>query len=232
MMEGCTSLPRFNQPTVLRRRPMLAALAFGTLAAASSGSALAQTSGLGAYVGTIHVSGTLIDPRGSYRASVQVRLPISESDDNTINAEFLSGEAPNASAMISDWDVSFTEKSADSDGKYSSWSCALAGSADVPMSVTGMLNVDREAKTYTFSISFLSTEDLAFNCNNSRSGPYKKKEGIALTVGTGSPGMQYEHPMPLTDAAKLSDSFTLNSKEAASANYGPIIQEWDLRLEE
>ncbi|MEZ5572150.1 MAG: hypothetical protein R3E64_09010 [Halioglobus sp.] len=189
-----------------------------------------QTDNLGNYVGTIHVSGTLIDPRGSYRATAKVILPISQSDDDSISAEFLSGEAPNASVIVSDWDVSYTEKSAGADGKYSSWSCALAGTADIPMSVTGTLEVDRKANTYAFSIALLSAEDLAFNCTNSSSGEYRKKEGIALYVGTGSPGMQSESPLPLKDATHLADTYTLNSKEAASANYGPIIQEWDLRL--
>ena len=207
----------------------LPVIALAAIALFGADTAQAQADGLGAYVGTINVSGTLIDPRGSYRASVKVTLPISKSHNDTIAAEFPAGEAPNVTALISDWDESYTEKSADSDGKYSSWSCSLPGAAEVPMSVTGVVNVDLASNTYALSVTLLSLEDIEFDCKNSRSGAYKKKEGISLYAGTGAPGMQFENPQPLTDPAHLAGKFTLNLKEAASANYGPIIQEWNLR---
>jgi hypothetical protein len=203
--------------------------AIALAAVAYPGAVRAQDEGLGSYVGTLNISGTLIDPRGSYRAKVKVSLPVSQSDDDSIEAEFLSGEAPNATAVISDWDVAYTEKSADSDGKYSSWRCSLPGAAEIPMSVTGVLNVDLAAGTYALAVTLLSTEQLEFDCKNSRSGPYKKKEGISLHAGTGVPGMQSGQPLPFTDAAHLRASYTLHSKDAEMNNYGPVIQEWDLR---
>lgn len=203
----------------------LAALAAGVFTSLAQ----AQDQGLGSYVGTINVSGTLVEPRGSYRAKVKVSLPISKIDDDSIEAEFLAGEAPNATALVTDWEFSHTDKFADSGGQFNSYSCKLQGSAEVPMSVTGVLNVDLSANTYSFSVSLLSTKELEFDCNQSRSGPYKSKEGISLYAGTGAPGMQSEHPLPFTDAARLTENNTLTVKDGASGNFGPIIQEWDLR---
>lgn len=190
----------------------------------------AQSGEPGAYVGTIDVSGTLIEPQGSYRASAKVTLPVSKVDDDAIEAEFLAGEAPNASVQISEWNTSYTEKSADSDGKFSSWSCSLARPVEIPMMASGVLTVDRETHTHALSISLLSMEDVAFDCTNSRSGAYKKKEGVALVIGTGAPGMQSEHPLPFSDVSRLAASFTLDAGDAAMGNYGPIVQKWDLRL--
>ena len=75
----------------------------------------------------------------------------------------------------------------------------------------------------------LSTKELAFNCVNSRSGAYKKKQGVALYIGTGAPGMQLETQLPFSDAAHLSASYTL-MPTAATKEHGPVIQEWDLHL--
>ncbi len=50
-----------------------------------------------------------------------------------------------------------------------------------------------------------------------------------LYVGTGAPGMQYQHPLPFTDAAHLTANYTL-VLNPAETNSGPIVQEWDLRL--
>ncbi len=85
--------------------------------ACSSGFAQAQSSKFGAYSGTINVSGTEIDPQVTYRASDKVNLPVTQRDSTSATAEFLAGEAPDATVLISQWDASFTEKSADSDGK-------------------------------------------------------------------------------------------------------------------
>jgi len=189
----------------------------------------AQPHGPGAYDGTINVSGTLIDPRGSYRASVRVTLPVSQSSDAAIDAGLPPGTAPTATAIISDWDMSFTEKSADADGKYTSWSCSLATTGEIPMSVAGELHMDLQAGTYAFSLSLRSLDEVTFDCTNSRSGPYKQRESITLYAGTGSPGTPLEHSLPFSDASHLADTYTLNSREAAADNHGPIIQAWDLR---
>jgi hypothetical protein len=166
----------------------------------------------------------------TYRATVKVNLPITERGNNSVTSDFLSGEAPDASVLISQWDSSYKEKSAGSDGKFSSWSCTLAAAVEIPMKPTGILNVDLKRKTHELSLTLLSTQDVAFNCVHSRSGAYKKKEGIALYVGTGGPGEQGLAPQPFSDAARLAAKYTLLPTAATKGQYGPIVQEWDLRL--
>ncbi len=189
----------------------------------------AQSSELGSYQGTIKVSGTEVDPQVSYSASLTISLPVTDRDDESITAEFLSGEAPNATALISQWDEAHTEKSAGSDGKFASYKCKLTAPKEIPMTPTGVLNVDLEKNMHTFSLTLLGTVDVELNCVHSTSGAYKKRKGVALYIGTGSPGMQDEHPLPFSDAVHLTARYTL-VPGAAEENLGPIVQEWDLRL--
>jgi len=190
---------------------------------------LAQPTKLGAYTGTISVSGTEVSPQVVFRATVKVNLPVTERDSRSVSADFLSGEAPNASVLLSQWDVSYKEKSADSDGKFSSWTCALAAPVEITMKPTGILNVDLDKKKHELSLTLLSTQDVAFNCVHSRSGPFKKKQGVALYIGTGAPGMQGLAPQPFADAARLNAKYTLMPTAETKGQYGPIVQEWDLR---
>jgi hypothetical protein len=200
------------------------------LCGVSPASVLAQSGKLGAYSGAISVSGTEVSPQVSYRATVNITLPVTERDSSSVTADFLTEDAPNAAVLISQWDSSFKEKSADSDGKFSSWSCALAAPVQVPMKPTGILNVDLKKKSHELSLTLFSTQDVAFNCVHSRSGPYKKKQGVSLYIGTGAPGAQGLSPQPLSDAARLSAKYTLMPTAETKAKYGPIVQEWDLRL--
>lgn len=197
--------------------------------AAIPAAVLAQPGKLGAYTGTITVSGTEVSPQVVFRATVKVSLPVTERDSRSVTSDFLSGEAPNASVLLSQWDVSFKEKSADSDGKFSSWTCALAAPVEIAMKPTGILNVDLDKKKHELSLTLLSTQDVAFNCVHSRSGAYRKKQGVALYVGTGAPGMQGLAPQSFADAARLSAKYTLMPTAETKGQYGPIVQEWDLR---
>lgn len=206
-------------------------LAVAAMACAGmTGTASAQSKNLGTYTGTIAVSGTQFGPEVTYRARVKVSMPVSDRKASSINAEFLAGEAPNATVLVSQWDESYTEKSADSGGQFNSYTCALAAPTEIPMTATGVLNVDLKAKKHALSLTLVSTRDLAFNCKHSRSGPYKRKQGIALTMGTGAPGMHYETQLPFSDAARLAAKYTLQPNAATKGKYGPIIQEWDLKL--
>lgn len=190
----------------------------------------AQASKYGAYVGTIQVTGTEISPKVSYRASVKVTLPVSSRKADAVTAEFLAGEAPDAIVTISQWDISHTEKFADSGGQFNSYTCALAAPVEIPMSATGVLDVNLKAKTHALSLTLLSTREIAFNCKNSRSGAYKKKQGVALYIGTGAPGAHFEKQLPFTDAARLTAKYTLMPTNETKGQYGPIAQEWDLQL--
>ncbi len=207
------------------------ALAVAAMACAGmTGTANAQSKNLGSYTGTIDVSGTQFGPEVTYRARIKVSLPVSERDGSSITAEFLAGEAPNATALVSQWDISHREKSADSGGQFNTYTCTLAAPTEIPMTVTGVLNVDLKAKKHALSLVVLSTKDLAFNCKHSRSGAYKKKGGIALAMGTGAPGMHYETQLPFSDPARLTAKYTLMPTADTKGQYGPIIQEWDLKL--
>jgi hypothetical protein len=192
--------------------------------------AKAQTKNLGTYTGTIEVSGTQFGPEVTYRARGKVTMPISERSGSSVIAEFLAGEAPNATVLISQWDESHTEKSADSGGQFNSYTCSLAAPAEIPMSATGVLNVDLKGKKHALSLTLVSTKDVAFNCKNSRSGPYKKKAGVALTMGTGAPGMQFETQLPFSDPSRLTAKYTLMPNAATKGQYGPIVQNWDLEI--
>jgi hypothetical protein len=65
---------------------------------------------------------------------------------------------------------------------------------------------------------------------HSRSGPYKKKTGVALYIGTGAPGEQGTSPLPFSDPTRLVAKYTLMPTAQTKGQYGPIVQEWDLRL--
>jgi hypothetical protein len=96
-----------------------------------------------------------------------------------------------------------------------------------------VLNVDLKKKRHSMSLVLLSAGpggDLAFNCTHSRSGPYKKKGGIALVMGTGPPGMQYETQLPFSDASLLAAKYTMMPTAETRGQYGPIVQQWELKL--
>lgn len=213
------------------RKTLLARMVAMTVVAAvcCCGLAQAQSGKLGAYTGTIQVSGIQVSPQTSYSAQVKVSLPVTERDGSSVTAEFLAGEAPNASVLISTWSISHKEKSADSDGKFSSWTCSLAKPEEIQMTPTGVLNVDLKTRKHALSLTLLSTTDIAFNCNHSRSGPFKKKQGVSLYIGTGAPGVHFETQLPFSDPARLSAKYTL-LPTAATKEYGPIVQAWEFSL--
>jgi len=203
----------------------VAALGWGGMSASAS----AQSKNLGAYTGTIDVSQT--HPALTYRARVvKVTMPVSSRDGSRIEAEFLAGEAPDAAVLVSQWDTYHKETSADSGGQFNVRTCSLAAPTEVPMTATGVLNVNLKEKKHALSLTLVSTRELAFNCKHSRSGAYKHKGGIALNMGTGVPGMHYETQLPFSDAGHLAAKHTLMPNAQTKGQTGPIVQEWDLVL--
>jgi hypothetical protein len=189
----------------------------------------AKASPHGAYSGEFTVSATDAKPQLTYRASGKLTLPVTERGADSASAEFFSGEGPPAMVRIEQWDSAWKGEVPESDGKMSSWKCSLATPVEIPMTATGVLNVNLKKKTHALSVTLLSTKGVAMNCVHSRSGAYKKKQGITLYLGTGVPGQHYEKQLPFADAAKLAASYALNVS-AASPGRGPIAQTWDLKL--
>lgn len=203
------------------------ALALAALTCSGSGAALAQTKNLGSYAGSIELSTS--SPELTYRAVAKVRMPVSDRRGSRIEAEFLAGEAPDASVMVSQWETFRREKSADSGGQFNTLKCSLAAPAEIPMSSTGVLNVDLKKKTHAMSVALVSRQELTFNCVHSRSGTHKKKLGIALTMGTGAPGAHFEKQLPFSDPAHLAAKHVLVPPPDAGVS-SPISQAWDLKL--
>ena len=136
-----------------------------------AGGVHAQAGQLGAYTGTIEVTGTQISPKVSYRASVKVNLPVSSRTVDAITAEFLAGEAPDATVTISQWDISHTDKFADSGGQFNSDTCALAAPVEIPMSATGVLGAHFE-KPLPFTDSARLTAKYTLMPTSSTKGQY------------------------------------------------------------
>jgi hypothetical protein len=199
-----------------------------TIACAGVSAASAAQANLGSYVGTIELESA--QPTLTYKARVKAAMPVSERKASAINAEFAAGEAPNATVAISRWDTFSREKSADSGGQFNTVSCSLAAPVEIPMSATGVLEVDLAKKRHAFSLILVSLRDIALNCTHSRSGPFKKKTGIALAMGTGVPGQHFENPLPFADPTQLSGSYRLDPAKAGVKEYAPIDQTWQLKL--
>jgi hypothetical protein len=225
---GQTLIDRSRSPNVtLLTRWLTVALLAGVFSPAL---ALAQSGKFGSYVGTLQVSGKGISPPTTFRATVKINLPIIARSSRTISVDFPNDDTPDARVQIAQWDSSSKGTSRESDGKISSWTCALAAPVEIAMQPTGILFVDLEKKKHELSLTLLSAQDVDFNCVHSRSGPYKKKEGIILYLGTGAPGAQGNAPLPFADAARLTAKFTLMPTPETQDTYGPLVQEWDLRL--
>ena len=193
----------------------------------------AQSKKLGTYKGVIQVSESLDTPnyRFSYRATVKVSLPVTSRDGSDISADFLAGEAPDGTMLISQAETFRKNTAADSGGQFNTVTCTLAAPVEVPIKPFGVLNVDLKKKKYTMSISMLANKEIKANCVHSRSGASKGTINPPGVLGTGAPGQQDLNPMPFTDSARLSGKFTLVPGPDRKGAGGPIVQEWELVLE-
>lgn len=185
----------------------------------------------GAYVGTFEVSGSERDPKVAYKATVKVNLPVTERTAAAINADFLSGEAPPATVKVAQWDYFHREKAADSSGTFVETRCSLPTPVEVPAMVVGVVNVDLRKKNYAMTLTLQSMKDLPLSCSSTRQKSFKKNHGFAIALGTGAPGMQAESPQPLSDPARLAAKYTLEVSRQSGGQVGPIVQEWELKLQ-
>lgn len=193
--------------------------------------AQAESGKLGIYSGTVTMSGTEIgQDHVTFRASVKVSLPLTGGDKSSATAEVGDIDKPSATATIQQWDLVGKNASADSDGKVTSWTCALAAPAEVPMNAQGMLNVNYRAKTHSMFVALVSTKPIPLNCTNSRSGPYKKDQYVSLFFGTNEPDVQPWKKLPFADAARLTAKYKLVPVSHMKGRNGPLDQEWDLKL--
>lgn len=192
--------------------------------------AWAESGKLGVYSGTVTMSGTELGQENvTFRASVKVSLPLTDDNKSSAIAEVDDVEKPSATASIQQWDLVGKNSSADSDGKVTSWTCALAVPAEVPMNAQGALNVDYRAKKHSMFVALVSTKPIALNCRNSRSGPYKKEQYVSLFFGTNEPDVQPWKGLPFTDAAQLTATHTLIPVSHMKGRNGPLDQQWDLK---
>jgi hypothetical protein len=194
--------------------------------------AYAQNGKLGAYVGTVNISGTETGKQTNvtFRASVKIGIPVESNSKSNTRAEVNDVDKPSATATILQWDVAGKNTSADSDGKFTSWTCKLAAPVDVPMNASGALNVDHRARTHSMFIALVSTKPVPLACINSRSGAYKESGPVSLYFGTSEPDVLPWKELPFTDAARLTAKYKLVPVSQMKGRNGPTDLEWDLQL--
>jgi len=209
---------------------VLAATALACVCCA--GAAHAQSGKLGAYTGTVNIFGTETGKQTTvtFRASVKIGIPVESNSKTGTRAEVDDVDKPSALASILQWDVAGKNTSADSDGKFTSWTCKLAAPVDVPMNASGALNVDTRAKTHSMFVALVSTKPVALTCINSRSGAYKENGPVSLFFGTSEPDVLPWKELPYSDAAHLAAKYKLVPVSQMKGRYGPADLEWDLQL--
>lgn len=206
-------------------------VALTLLCAGWPGQAGAQGKKLGAYTGTVAISGSeLGQEKVSYRASVKISLPLTSGNERSAMAELDDVDKPSASAVISQWDLAGRNASPDSDGKITSWTCALAAPVEVPMSGSGSLSLNYKPKTYSMFIALVARKPIPLKCVNSRSGPYKKEQLVSLFFGTSEPDLLPGKELPFADPARLTASFKLVPVSQMKGRNGPTDMEWDFKL--
>lgn len=205
-------------------------VALATALALTAPAVHAQKKSLGAYEGTFQVSGSERDPVVTYKATVKVKLPVTERTADAINVDLLGGDGPPATVKVTQWDYFHREKSADSSGTFVETKCTLAAPVEVPAMLTGVLNVDLRKKNYSMSLTVMPTKEMPVTCSSTRQKSFKKNQGLGFAMGTGAPGMQADKPLPLTDPARLAAKFTMDASKQSGGAVGPVVQEWDLKL--
>ena len=197
-----------------------------------AGAAHAQAGKLGAYSGTVSVSGSEIGKHSKtdFRATIKVSLPVASRNASSTRAEADDVDKPSATATITQWELEARNASPDSDGKITSWKCSLVAPTDVPMNASGALDVDHRTKKHSMFVALVSTKPIPLTCVNSRSGAYKKTESVGLFFGTSEPDLMPANALPYADPARLAAKYKLVPASSMKGRYGPVDMEWDLRL--
>lgn len=193
----------------------------------------AQTKALGAYEGTVTVSGTEtggITRRVNYKATIKINMPVTDASPSSATLEIGDVREPSAMVTINQWDLEERNASPDSDGNITSWKCQLAAPATVPMLASGGVNIDYRKRTHSIFVAMSATEPVALNCVNSRSGPYKKSEILGFFFGTNEPDAVPYTELPFTTPARITANYTLVPRGAMKGQYLPQQQEWELIL--
>jgi hypothetical protein len=215
-------------------RLFLAAVSTMGVAAAGGfiGAANAQGKKLGAYAGTVAISGTEFANLGTvtFRATVKITLPIASASERSARAEVDDVDKPSATALVTQWDVTGKNASPDSDGKVTSWKCSLAAPTEVPMNASGALDVDYRKKAHSMFVALVSTKSIPLKCVNSRSGPYKQDGPVSLFFGTSEPDVLPWKELPFADAGRLAATYRLVPVSQMKGRYGPVDLQWDFRL--
>jgi hypothetical protein len=184
----------------------------------------------GAYAGTFEATGSERDPKVAWKATIKVNLPVTKRTADAIEVDVFTGDGPPALVKLTQYDYFYREKSADSSGTFVETRCALPAPVEVPAMTVGTLFVDLRKKNYAMSLVLTSTKDITLACSSTRQKSFRKTQGIAIALGTGAPGMQGQKPQALTDPARLAAKFTMDAAAASAGEFGPVVQEWDLRL--
>lgn len=210
-----------------RRNSAIRTIALATAGASIWAASPAQAQAMGAYEGTITISGTMKDAQARYEARIKVVLPIGESSASSVLAG-LDVTVPDGSVEITAYEETRSSSGPGEGGADTgSERCTLKSPAKLPVQVQGVLAVDLRRSVYDFSVSIVSLGDMELNCMNSRSGASTRTQGFAISTGTGVPGSQSENRLPFTDSAHLTGQFTLDPTEYTQGEFGPIQQKWE-----
>jgi hypothetical protein len=213
-------------------RPTLKFNAAALVIACVASPAYPQAGKLGAYTGTVSVSGAEIGTtsRTDFAATIKVSLPIEKRDGDSIRAEAEDIDKPSAMATITRWDLDARNSGPGADGKIVSWKCSLAAPTEVPMNAQGSLDVDLKAKKHAMFVALVALKPIPLNCVNSRSGAYKEKGMAGLFFGTSEPELIPANALPFADPARLTAKFKLMPAASMKGRYSPVDMEWDLKL--
>lgn len=195
--------------------------------------AAAQAGRYGTYHGTVKVSGTEREGETKlavYEATIEIAIPVNDGSTSTKVLEISDVERPSGRVTVTKYELEERNASPDSDGKYTSWKCRLDGQVTVPAMAQGVLNISPGSGTYSTYVALVSTEPVPLSCVNSRTGAYRRSEGMTFFFGTNEPSAIPYTELPFTDAARIVGRHTLVPEYEMKDTHLPQAQEWQFVL--